>query len=103
MSFYFLFLFLILGHTSSNVTVTYFSNDFSLVISVLYQLIKIYGSKRPGYTLLMIVNELQRLRYHSIDHIHKYFGREILLLHCYKLLYIYRIMMSYKDDGVYKR
>ena len=26
---------------------------FSLVMSVLYQLIKIYGSKRPGYRLLM--------------------------------------------------
>ena len=50
--FYFI-LISILGHTSSTVTVTYFSNDFSLVMSVLYQLIKIYGSKRPGYRLLM--------------------------------------------------
>ena len=48
-----LFLFLILGHTSPTVTVTYFSNVFSLVMSVLYQLIKIYGSKRPGYRLFM--------------------------------------------------
>ena len=48
-----LFLILILGHTSSTVTVTYFSNDFSLVMSVLHQLIKIYGSKCPGYRLLM--------------------------------------------------
>ena len=30
-----------------------FSNDFSLVMSVVYQLIKIYGLKRPGYRLLM--------------------------------------------------
>ena len=39
-------------------------NDFSLFVSVVYQLRKIYGSKRPGYRLL-IFDELQRLRYRS--------------------------------------
>ena len=34
-------------------------------MSVVYQLRKIYGSKRPGYRLL-IFYELQRLRYRSI-------------------------------------
>ena len=42
-----------LCHTSSTVAFTYFRNDLSLVMSVLYQLKKIYGSKRPGYRLLM--------------------------------------------------
>ena len=37
----------------------------SLVMSVVYQLKKIYGSKRPGYRLLIVV-ELQWLRYRSI-------------------------------------
>ena len=54
-----------IGQTSSTVTFIYFRNDFSLVMSVVYQLRKIYGSKRPGYRLL-IVDELQRLRYRSI-------------------------------------
>ena len=43
----------------------YFRNNFSLVMSVVYQLRKIYLSKCPGYRLL-IVDELQWLHYRSI-------------------------------------
>ena len=48
--------------------------QFSLVMSVVYQLRKIYGSNCPGYRLLIVV-EFQWLRYRSItsssiSHIH---------------------------------
>ena len=41
-----------LCHTSSTVTFIYFRNDFSLVMSVVYQLRKIYKLKRPGLLLI---------------------------------------------------
>ena len=41
-------------HTSSTVTLTYFRNGH--VSLYVYQLRKIYGSKRPGYICLSIVN-----------------------------------------------
>ena len=44
---------LYLCHTSSTVTFTYFRNNFSLVMSGVYQLIKIYGWKCPEFGLLL--------------------------------------------------
>ena len=44
-----------LCHTSSTVTFTYFRNDFSLVMSVVYQLKKIYRLKRPGHRFSITV------------------------------------------------